>query len=124
MNIPDCVRRIISMKGNISSQKLTMPKLMKAKDWKAIEDMLEKGEIQSYGIHWLPSMDMDIPHLSTEIKRAVRLHDVDVVMIDYYQLLNFDNDQALPDGIRIPKVSRALNVLAGNLYMGPSGFIT
>jgi replicative DNA helicase len=121
MNIPDCVRRIISMKENISSQKLTMPKLMKAKDWKAIENMLEKGEIQSYGIHWLPSTDMDIPHLATEIKRAVRLHDIDVVMIDYYQLLNFDNDQALPDGIRIPKVSRALNVLAGNPYISSNG---
>jgi replicative DNA helicase len=121
MNIPDCVKKMIAMKEGINSQRLLNPKLLKAKDWKTIEQMLEDGELPSYNIYWSSKASMTVKELKSEIVRNVKLHDIDTVIIDYYQLLKLEKDSTLPESVEIPRVSNALKVMASEAYINPDG---
>lgn len=121
MNITDCGKRIISMNTGIPSKRLMMPSLLEESDWELLTQQYEKTSENPENIFWNDDTEMDIPKLRNEIIQGVRKHDIDVILIDYYQLLYLNLKENLPDSQRIPRVSRALNVLASKKYVRPNG---
>jgi replicative DNA helicase len=122
MNVPDCVKRIISIREGIYSQRMLNPKLLKSNDWKLIEKVLDEGNgLKTNNIFWVGKPDLSVYELRSEISRLVKIHDIDVVIIDYYQLLKMDSDSTLPESIEIPRVSNALKTIAGSYFVNPHG---
>ena len=121
MNITDCGKRIISMNTGIPSKRLMMPSLLEESDWELLTQQYQSTSENPENIFWNDDTEMDIPKLRNEIIQGVRKHDIDVVLIDYYQLLYLNLKENLPDSQRIPRVSRALNVLASKKYIRPNG---
>ena len=121
MNITDCGKRIISMNTGIPSKRLMMPSLLEEADWELLSQQYQDTSDNPENIFWNDDTEMDIPKLRNEIVQGVRKHDIDVILIDYYQLLYLNLKENLPDAQRIPRVSRALNVLASKKYVRPNG---
>lgn len=122
MNIPDCVKRLISIREGIYSQRMLDPKLLKSNDWKIIERVLDdKGGLKVNNIFFVGKPDISLAEFRNEIVRLVKVHDIDVVIVDYYQLIRFESDSNLPESVEIPRVSNALKTFAGQYYMNPYG---
>lgn len=122
MNVQDCVKRLISIREGIFSQRLINPKLMKNNDWKLIEKVLDdEGGLKTNNIFWRGKPDLSIAEFKAEVTRLVKVHDIDVVLIDYYQLIKWEADTSLPESVEIPRVSNALKTLAGQYYLNPYG---
>ena len=121
MSVEDCVKRIIGIREGIPSQRFTNPKLLKTADWEKIGKYLDYESFNIDNIYWIAKPDLSISELEQEITRHVKMHDIDIVMGDYYQLLKFKPDANLPEGVEIPRVSNALKTLSGNLYINPYG---
>lgn len=120
MTIADCIKRIISIRESIFSQRLQNPKLLKSKDWELIEKVLDSG-LKTNNIHWRGKPDMSIAEFEREVTYLVKVHDIDVVLVDYYQLLKMDDGSSFSESIEIPRVSASLRTIAGKSYINPKG---
>lgn len=121
MLINDNIKRIISMKQNIKTHKMQNPKLMDVDDWSKLDDLLSNDLFEEYGIMWLSQDNMTTADLRSEIEKNVRLYDIDVVLIDYYQLLKITTEYEMSDSVEIPMVSSDLRRMANKMYLNPAG---
>lgn len=121
MLINDNIKRIISMNHNIKSHKMQNPKLLDVNDWTKLDDILAKDFFEEYGIMWLTRDNMTVGELRNEIAKYVRLYDIDVVLIDYYQLLKYTNEYEMSESVEIPRVSGSLKNMAREAYLNPAG---
>lgn len=122
----DCIKKIISanceLNGNrIKYSRLINPQLLTDADWDILEDLVENDRLSELGIYWIHDTSMTTSELHRHIIREVRLHDIDVVIGDYYQLLIEDGYEDSPEGVTIPKVSKSLMRMSGERYINPEG---
>lgn len=121
MNVNDNIKRIISFRQGIKSHKIQNPKLLDVDDWTKLDDVISKEIFDELGIYWLMQDGMTANDLRNEISKYVRLFDIDVVMIDYYQLIKWTTEYEMSEGIEIPRVSAALREMSKQYYINPAG---
>ena len=94
---------------------------MTEQDWDIIEELAVEDVLADYGIYWLFRPDLTTSELKREITSHVRKYDIDLVIGDYYQLLQKDGYEDSPDSVTIPKVSKDLMKIASSFYTDPNG---
>lgn len=122
----DCIKKIISatceVDGNrIKYARLINPTLLTNTDWDILEDIVVNDTLSEMGVFWIHDTQMSVEQLERHISREVRLHNIDVVIGDYYQLLTKEGYEDSPEGVVIPKVSKELMRIAGRRYMTADG---
>lgn len=122
----DYIEKIISAKceldgHRIKYSRLVNPTLLTDNDFDVLEYIVTSNVLNEMGIYWIDETFMTVEELEQHISREVRMHDIDVVIGDYYQLLSKEGYEDSPDGVVIPKVSRELMRIAKRMYMSPDG---
>lgn len=122
----DCIKKIISsiceVDGNrIKYTRLINPILLTETDWDILEYIAMNDVLEEMGIFWIHDTSMTVEELHRHICREVRLHDIDVVIGDYYQLLLKEGYEDSPDSVVIPKVSKDLMRMSGERFMTADG---
>lgn len=103
------IQRIISFETGIPLEKIKKLTLS-SEDWSIINDM--RDEIKSLPIHWDDTPGLSLIELSAKAKRMKRLHGVELVVIDYLQLISVQGKSRYD---AVSDISRGLKILAKEL---------
>ena len=108
------VQRLISMESEISSRKLRNGQL-EAHEWQQLHSAVEKLSEVPIFIDDTPAIN--IFELRAKARRLKMQHDVELIIIDYLQLMsgNLDNKRSGTREQEISSISRALKSLAKEL---------
>lgn len=124
----DCLKKLISscvsFEGHrIKYTHLINPVIMRDRDsdLAVLEYISQTDVLAQFGIYWIYDPGMTVEALHREVTRHVRMYDIDVVIGDYYQLLQLEGDEGEFDSVKIPKISKTLMTMAGQSYINPDG---
>lgn len=115
MNINALMDRFVSMHSKIDSQNLRTGKLTQADYDLLVGDVLDTFEKLGIWINHTPGITMD--SLKSIARRLIAQHNIDVLMIDYLQLLQvtISGKRVTPRAEEVAEIARQLKALAGEL---------
>lgn len=88
MNLLQCFQRIFSKVADISGKKMQQPKYMSTSDW----DKLQKAGEEIAKIYnesfWIEEIvNLTVPQLERKVKQYKKKHNIDIVFVDYAQIM-------------------------------------
>jgi len=88
MNLLQCFQRILSKLADVSGKKIQQPKTMGSADWKALEEA-GKEIVELYeDKFWIEEIiNLTVPQLEKKVKQYKKKHNVDIVFVDYAQIM-------------------------------------
>jgi len=105
------IHRIMSFETNISLEKIKKLKLDDA-DWHILHS--KQNELAELPIHWDDTPGLTLIELSAKAKRLKRLHGVEMIVIDYLQLITVHGKSRFD---AVSEISRGLKILAKELMI-------
>lgn len=128
-NSEDCLKKLISSCVELNGHRIKYTHLINPlmlqdnpNDMAILEHIAQTDLLSKFGIYWIYKPDMTVEELHREVTRHVRMYDIDVVIGDYYQLLQIEGDEGEFDAVKIPKISKSLMTIAGQSYINPEGY--
>lgn len=88
MNLLQCFQRILSKISSVAGQKIQQPKFMSPKDWEQVR-IAAKDVEEFYGENfWIDEVTELTPALlERKIKQYVKQNEIDIVFVDYAQIM-------------------------------------
>ena len=105
-------QRILSFETGIPLSKIKTPSKLDDVDWAVIHS---KGhEISSLPIVWDDTPGLTLVELNAKAKRMKRIHGIEMVFIDYLQLITIPGEKRFDE---ISKISRGLKILSKEIQI-------
>lgn len=88
MSLLQCFQRILCKIADVSTKKLQQPKQMRTEDWKALEKA-GKEIVELYDNRfWIDEVtSLTVPQLERRVQQYKKKHDIDLVFVDYAQIM-------------------------------------
>jgi replicative DNA helicase len=113
MNLYQCFQRILSKVSNVSAQKIQQPKQMTPKEWKMIEEAGNEISDIYEEKFWIEEVtELTPPQLERKIKHYKKVHDIDIVYVDYAQIMLTKEGNEPKDQADFAQISGALRRVA------------
>jgi replicative DNA helicase len=115
MNLDDLMDRFVSIHSKIDSQKLRTGNVGDAEYKLLVGDVMETFERLGIWINHTPGITVDT--LKSMARRLIVQHDIDVIIVDYLQLLKVEigGKRVTPRAEEVAEIARQLKALAGEL---------
>lgn len=105
-------QRILSFETGIPLSRIKTPSKLHDHDWELIH---RKGpEISGLPIVWDDTPGLTLVELNAKAKRMKRLHGIEMIFVDYLQLITIPGERRFDE---ISKISRGLKILAKELQI-------
>ncbi|MBE8712552.1 replicative DNA helicase [Sphingobacterium hungaricum] len=105
-------QRILSFETGIPLSKIKTPSKLDGVDWAVIHS--KAHEILSLPIVWDDTPGLTLVELNAKAKRMKRLHGIEMVFIDYLQLITIPGEKRFDE---ISKISRGLKILSKEIQI-------
>ncbi|GGH24816.1 replicative DNA helicase [Sphingobacterium alkalisoli] len=105
-------QRILSQETGIPLYKIKSPSKLDDIDWAVIYN--KSNEIASLPIFWDDTPGLTLIELNAKAKRLKRLHGIEMIFIDYLQLITIPGEKRFDE---ISKISRGLKILSKELQI-------
>lgn len=105
-------QRILSFETGIPLSSIKTPSKMHPSDWSIVESL--SAEIAALPIVWDDTPGLSLVELNAKAKRMKRIHGIEMVFIDYLQLITIPGKSRLDE---VSGVSRGLKILAKELQI-------
>lgn len=88
MNLLQCFQRILCKLANISTGKLQQPKTMARTDWESLEKAGREVVELYEDSFWIDeALNLTVPQLERRIQQFKKRHNIDLVFVDYAQIM-------------------------------------
>lgn len=100
MNLVQCFQRIMSKIADVSGKKLQQPKTLTSSDWEKINEASKEVREVYENKFWIEEIvNLTVPQLERKVKLYKKKHNIDLVFVDYAQIMltkegNEPNDQS------------------------------
>lgn len=114
MTVDEIMERIYSEDTGIESEKLRVGNLTES-EWQRFTESMAR--LSKLNIWIYDAANLTVRTLSTKCRRLYRKHGLDMIVVDYVQLMISDKDNEDNRNMEVSRISRGLKKLAGELHV-------